>query len=676
MDFEARVTEFFEPGGALSQSVPQYQPRAGQIEMAGAVARTIEAGGVLVVEAGTGIGKTYAYLVPALMSGQRVMVSTATKALQDQLFAHDLPRLTDVLNLPMKMALLKGRSSYLCLDRLARNVTEQPLQGAAVAQLARVQIWAKSTQTGDLSEVAGLEEAPHWLPTITSTRDNCLGGRCSEAERCFVNRARREALAADLVVVNHHLFFADLQVRESGVAELLPHMACVVFDEAHQLNEIGVQFLGMHIGSAQLESLGADVLQLTQAQARGWADWQGLTQAVRNNANDLRVYGGRFRAGKVPWDAFVSDVVGQQLLQACAHALQAMGQALEGVAQATAELQSMRKRCQTFEDGVTALCRPCAPGVARWMEVGTQLRWVEAPLTIAAAMHACVQSGGSQRSWVFTSATLGHDHDLSWFVGSCGLQGAQVLRLESPFDYARQARLYLPTDLPQPAHPGHSAAVAEMAFSGALVLGGRTMVLTTSLRAMHTVGDVLTNLCAQHGALEVLVQGQMPKRLLLERFAQSDVGTYGGKQPGCVLVASVSFWEGIDVPGNALQLLVIDKLPFSPPDDPMHQARGASLQAEGKNAFKHLHLPQAAVALKQGAGRLIRRETDQGVLVVCDVRLARSSYSKLLLSALPPMARLSGHAAFITHLADITKASTMDRCLDGLPASETGSWDN
>jgi ATP-dependent DNA helicase DinG len=669
MDFERRVTEFFAPGGALSQSVAQYQPRAGQIEMAGAVARTIETGGVLVVEAGTGIGKTFAYLVPALMSGQRVMVSTATKALQDQLFGQDLPRLAAVLNLPLKMALLKGRSSYLCLERLARNASERAFDGAAVAQLARVQVWAQATQTGDLAEVAGLEEAPHWLPSITSTRDNCLGARCSEAERCFVNRARREALAADLVVVNHHLFFADLQVRESGVAELLPSVACVVFDEAHQLNEIGVQFLGKQLGSAQLDSLVADVLQLTQAQARGWADWQGLAQAVRATADGLRRHGARYRTGRVPWDTFVSNAQGLVWLQACAQALHALGQSLDGVAQASADLQSMRIRCQSLEDAVAGLGQPCPPGAARWVEVGAQLRWVEAPLTIAAAMQGCVADAAAQRrSWVFTSATLGHDQDLSWFVDGCGLQGAQVLCLQSPFDYARQARLYLPTDLPQPADPAHSAAVAALAFSGALVLGGRTMVLTTSLRAMRAIGEALTLLCAQHGDLELMVQGQMPKRLLLERFAQGSARTSLDAQRGCILVASVSFWEGIDLPGQALQLLVIDKLPFSPPDDPMHQARGAALQEAGKSAFKHLHLPQAAVALKQGAGRLIRRESDQGVLVVCDVRLSQRSYAKPLLAALPPMARLSGHAAFIAHLEAITKPSTTDRCSDGPPA--------
>jgi ATP-dependent DNA helicase DinG len=385
----------------------------------------------------------------------------------------------------------------------------------------------------------------------------------------------------------------------------------------------------------------------------------------------------------VPWDTYVAQTGGLELLQACAQALRDLGHALDAVAQTSAELQSMRLRCQTLEDAAAAMCQPSPPEAARWVDVGDQVRWVEAPLTIAAAMQACVQGGGgSQRSWVFTSATLGHDRDLSWFVDSCGLQGAEVLCLPSPFDYARQARLYVPTDLPQPSDPAHSGAVAAIAMAGALALGGRTMVLTTSLRAMRAIGDALALMCAQGGSLEVLVQGQMPKRLLLERFAQGGtvgtgvvgMGATRQSRQGVILVASVSFWEGIDIAGDALQLLVIDKLPFSPPDDPMHQARGAALQLEGKNAFKHLRLPQAAVALKQGAGRLIRRESDQGVLVVCDVRLLQRSYAKQLLAALPPMGRLTSQAEFLAHLLEITKASTTDPCWDARPVSETGSW--
>jgi ATP-dependent DNA helicase DinG len=666
MALRTSVGQIFAPTGPLSQALQEHKVRSGQVEMAQAVAQTIEEGGLLVVEAGTGVGKTFAYLVPALLSGERVLVSTATKALQDQLFQRDIPFLKSVLNVPVHTALLKGRSSYLCLHRLEFARTDERLDDVAAQQLARVEMWALSTRSGDLAELDGLDDSATLIPAITSTRENCLGSRCPQASQCHVNLARREAMAADVVVVNHHLFFADLNVRESGVAELLPTVRCVVFDEAHQLNETGVQFLGKQFGSGQLSSFAADVVKVTHDQARGFADWHGLAHDLGNCAHALLHYcATRKLAGKVEWHSIAAASAWQQLLQQCSSTLHAVAQALATVAQTSPDLQTLQARCEDLLALVGSFCVPASEGFVRWLDTGTQVRMVESPLDIASAMRErVVGQGGSDslKSWVFTSATLGHDPELSWFVQSCGLEHARVLKVQSPFDYPTQASLFIPPGMPKPADPAHSAAVADLVAAGAMVLGGRTMVLTTTLRAMRAIGAQLIAACAHPGDLEVLVQGHMPKRELLARFCadRNSVGKSGSAK-GCILVASVSFWEGIDIPGDALQLLVIDKLPFSPPDDPVQKARAASLEAQGKSPFKLLHLPQAAIALKQGAGRLIRRESDRGVLVVCDVRLAQMGYGKQLLAGLPPMARLADQAALMDRLAELTKPSTMDR---------------
>ena len=681
MGLAQRVGRIFESGGPLSTALPEHRTRSGQNLMAQAVAQTMDDGGVLAVEAGTGVGKTFAYLVPALLSGERVLVSTATKALQDQLFRRDIPLLKSVLNVPVQVALLKGRNSYLCLHRMEFARSDAALDDMATHQLARVEIWAMSTLSGDLAELGGLEDSTSLITAITSTRENCLGSRCPQASQCHVNLARREAMVADVVVVNHHLFFADLNVRESGFAELLPSVRSVVFDEAHQINDTGVQFLGKQFGTGQLISFTVDLAKVTQEQARGFADWNGLTQDLSSSARRMvSHFADRQLEGRLDWIAVAADTHWAQSVKSGVVALQHIAQALATVAQTSPDLQMLHLRCGNLLSMLQLFCLPTTQGQARWLDAGAQVRMVESPLDIAAAMRERVIGPGelqaNRKSWIFTSATLGHDPELSWFVQSCGLTDASVLRVESPFDYSSQAGLYVPCAMPKPADPAHSVAVAELVLQGATVLGGRTLVLTTSLRAMRTIGARLADMLSQDTSLEVLVQGQMPKRELLERFvARSKVASTSGA-PGCILVASVSFWEGIDIPGEALQLLVIDKLPFSPPDEPLLRARAEMLEAQGQSPFKSLYLPQAAVALKQGAGRLIRRESDRGVMVVCDVRLTRMGYGKKLLAGLPPMARLLDHAAFIARLVELTRPSTTDRCSGGHQESTTPTADS
>lgn len=657
MGLPVRVAAAFAVSGPLASSVEQYRAREGQLQMAAAVAEVMQHGGMLVVEAGTGVGKTFAYLVPALLSGQRVLLSTATKALQDQLFGRDIPHLRKVLGLALRLALLKGRSSYLCLNRMESARQDWRMdERSAMLHLARIESWSHSTQTGDLAEVDALDETSPLLPLVTSTRDNCLGARCPQASSCFVNRARREALAADVVVINHHLFFADLNVRESGVAELLPSVHAVVFDEAHQLNEIGVQFLGRQLGTGQLSSFARDLEQSAQALARGLAPWAALAAAVEQSAQGLRE---RFpeseRVERLDWLA--TGGRWPSLMQSVCAALEAAQAALALVAEMAPELQALQARAGDLLELQSLFLQPVPVDAVRWLELGRQLRLLQSPLDVSVAMQSRVlpaEGQGGNKSWIFTSATLGHDDKLSWMVDSCGLAGARVLKVASPFDYALQAALYVPQDFPAPADPRHSQSVAQLALQGALALGGRTLVLTTTLRAMRSIGEALAR--GLPGHLELLVQGDRPKRELLARFLQGGI-----QRQGAVLVASATFWEGIDMPGEALQLLVIDKLPFTPPDDPVLQARSKALEEQGKSAFKHLHLPQTAVALRQGAGRLIRRESDQGLLVVCDVRLHQKGYGRQLLAALPPMRRLISPQEFAETLEMLTRTSTRDR---------------
>lgn len=672
---EDKVRDAFAQGGVLSHAADQFRERTGQTDMAMAVARTIDQGGVLVVEAGTGVGKTFSYLVPALLSGERVLLSTATKTLQDQLFGRDLPRLVEAFGLPVRTALLKGRGSYLCLHRLdtARHDASLPERGS-LRTLAKIEQWSKATRTGDLAELPGLDERSPLIPLITSTRENCLGAQCPQFKPCHVNLARREALAADIVVINHHLFFADLAVRETGMAELLPSVSVVVFDEAHQLNETGVQFLGAQLGSGQALDFARDMLGAGLQHARGLVDWQQLVAAVERAARELRlVVGKQWPGAKLRWlgesPEGVDPGAWQKALEDLQHSFELAAEGLDTVSEISPDFVRLHERAQQLAKRSARFALPCAVDSVRWVDVGSQLRLIESPLDIAEAMRkrvlkisepddeddsdtdaygerpAAHEREHDRRAWVFTSATLGDEPTLRWFTEPCGLGDAEVLRVQSPFDYASQAALYVPRVFPKPNDPSHSAKVAQLAARGAAELGGRTLVLTTTLRALRTIGDAMK----QHFELldaaarpEVLVQGELPKRVLMERFRE---GANEGRA-GCVLVASASFWEGFDAPGDALQLVVIDKLPFPPPNDPLVEARSQRLEAQGRSSFSDYSLPEAAVALKQGAGRLIRRETDSGVLAICDTRLVAMGYGRRLLAALPPMRRLETEADF------------------------------
>jgi ATP-dependent DNA helicase DinG len=627
------VRAAFAADGPLARSDPGFLPRAAQDALAERIALAVARREALVAEAGTGVGKTFAYLVPLLLSGRRALVSTATKSLQDQLYLRDLPRLARALGVPARLALLKGRASYLCRHRMTQAREEAQLPDRfAVRALARVEQWAQATVSGDLAEVEGLDERSPVIPLVTSTRDNCLGSECPQFTACHVMRARREAMGADLVVVNHHLFFADLALRDSGVAELLPTVDAAVFDEAHQLAEAGVQFLGTQLSTGVALELARDLLAQGLKSARGLQDWQALHAALERAARELRLAAaGELREVrgllKLAWEERAGPVL-DDALQALDAAADTAAGALAAVAEAAPEFPKLLQRAQALQALAQRFQAGTADGRVRWVDLSPQqARLVESPLDIREMMGE--QRAAAPRAWIFTSATLGDDEALSWFSASAGLEDAAKLRVGSPFDYPANARLWVPRDLPRPNEPGHLEAVGRLAALCAGALGGRTFVLTTTLRALPVIARALQAEAEARGhALTLLVQGSEPRRALLARY---------GDGRGCVLLGSASFWEGIDMPGDALQCVLIDKLPFPPPNDPLVQARVKALRAQGESPFDRYFVAEAAVSLKQGAGRLIRTESDRGLLVLCDARLRQMPYGRRLVAALPPM---------------------------------------
>ena len=636
--------------GSLAAVDESYRARPSQLEMAGAVSRALEERTALVVEAGTGVGKTYAYLAPLLLSGGRALVSTATKGLQDQLFLRDLPRLKSALDTPARLALLKGRASYLCLYRLgkARHDAQLPDRWS-VRTLARVESWSRATRSGDLAELEGLDDRSPVIPLVTSTRDNCLGTECPDHAACHVVRARREAMAADIVVVNHHLFFADLALRDSGVAELLPTVDAVVFDEAHQLVEAGLQFHGSQLASSQVVDLCRDVLSAGMQHARGLQPWAERCASLEQGLRELRLAcAGPMQeirsAVRLRWQDRASGEGLARAIRAVADGARNLEVAVRVVEGSAPDFARLGQRLEACVQLCERLALPPSGEVVRWIDLSPgSVRLVESPLDIRRMLGEQRQQG--HRAWVFTSATLGDDEGMTWFTRDTGLEDARLLRVDSPFDYRRQARLWVPRSFPKPQDAAHPREVGRLAARCATALGGRCFVLTTTLRVLPAIAQALREaLDLSNPGTEVLVQGSAPRRQLMQQF---------GDGRSRVLVGSHSFWEGIDVPGDALQCVVIDKLPFPPPSDPLVEARVRRIESRGGDAFAEHFVAEAAIALRQGGGRLIRTETDRGLLVICDPRLVRMPYGSRLRGALPPMQEVGDEASAMAWLAEL-----------------------
>ncbi len=623
--------QVFSAAGPLARVIPGYRVRRQQIEMAEAVTEAIERRSVLIAEAGTGTGKTVAYLVPALLSGGKVIVSTGTKTLQDQLFNRDIPTVRQALRVPVTVALLKGRANYVCHYHLERNLQDGRFASRAdVAYLQVVARYAKTSKTGDRSGLAEVPEDAGVWPLVTSTRDNCLGGDCPRYKDCFVMEARKQALAADVVVVNHHLFFADLALRDEGVAELLPACNTVIFDEAHQLPDTASLFFGESVSTVQLLDLVRDTRLEAAAAAKDFTALPEAAQALERAARDLRRAAGEDSGRQTAQQAQARDAFGERL-DTVADKLAALATLLEFQAERSEGLESCWHRCTDL-----------AERLARWREAEggkERVRWVEVfqhavqlnstPLSIAAVFQRQIENGA--RAWIFTSATLSVKLDFSHYQQEMGLAQARTAGWDSPFDYARQGLLYVPERMPGPNRPGYTQAVVNAVLPVLAASRGRAFLLFTSLRAMREAHALLKEALAGAGHdFPLLLQGEDSRSLLLERFRRLG---------NAVLVASQSFWEGVDVRGEALSLVMIDRLPFSPPDDPVLAARIERINAEGRNAFMEYQLPEAVITLKQGAGRLIRDETDRGVLMICDTRLVDRPYGRRIWQSLPPMRR-------------------------------------
>ncbi len=669
-----RVALAFASDGPLAQALPGFAPRPSQRDLALAVFDTIVERGTLVAEAGTGTGKTFAYLVPALLAGGKLLVSTGTKALQDQVFTKDLGILLRTLGLPLQAALLKGRQNYLCLQRLARAELEGAFASRQEAgYLRQVVRFARLTRTGDRAELAEVPENAGIWPQVTSTRENCLGSECPRFGECFVYKARREAQAADVVVVNHHLFLSDLALRDDAAREFLPAVDTVVLDEAHQLPKIASDFFGTGWSLAQVLDLAGDARSLGIQKAGDAAGWSDLTRALEQAARDVRLVlaDARMVAGaKIALDALPVLASLRRAWEALDARLDALDGALRSAQGRDPELDLLAPRVVLLRTAVAAWIDAAARIERRDPEAdlledasdeggsGTTdqpVHWIAAT-TQGAQFHATPLAPGATfarlraqqpQAWILTSATLTVAGRFDAYLGDIGLPDARALRWDSPFDFARQGLLYLPQTMPSPLAHDFAEQVADAAWPQIEAAGGRTFVLCSTLRAVDRVAARLrTAMDAADADFPLLVQGTSTRRALLDTFRRAG---------NAVLVGSISFWEGIDVRGEALSLVIIDKLPFAPPDDPLVAARIRRLKRLGRNAFVDYQLPQAVTLLKQGVGRLIRDDRDRGVLMILDDRLLAKSYGRIVLDSLPPFARTRDAEVARAFLAEVTR---------------------
>ena len=640
------LQQIFTAQGPLAGAIDGYSQRDEQVQMAQAIADAIVGNKQLVAEAGTGTGKTFAYLVPALLSGGKVIISTGTKTLQDQLFNRDLPHVRDALKVPVSVSMLKGRANYVCHYHLERAEQEGRFASREDAKyLHLIKRFAENSKTGDKSELTEVPENAMVWSSVTSTRDNCLGQDCQHFKACFVMEARKKALAADVVVVNHHLFFADVMLRDEGVAELLPSANTVIFDEAHQLPDVAGLFFGEDISTNQVLELCRDSFSAYLSLAK---DCLALSEAIpllEKAVKDFRLIFA-YEGARMP----VQKALALQGFEAAFTQIEQQLVVLTKVLESQAGRDPMLEKCwQRGEALLLQLQRWLKAenhNLVRWVEVFTQSVQLHAtPLSVADGFGK--QLNAAPRAWIFTSATLAVKNDFSHYQSQMGLLAADTLYLQSPFDYAQQALLYAPMDMPDPNSPDYIEAVVQAALPVIQASQGRAFVLCTSLRAMRAIHPLLKAAFAQNGMeYPILLQGDSTRTELLDRFR---------KHGNAVLIGSQSFWEGVDVRGEALSAVIIDKLPFSPPDDPVLAARIDQLNAEGKNAFMAYQLPYSVITLKQGAGRLIRDETDRGVLMICDPRLITKSYGKRIWQSLPPFRRtklLADVQAFFSDVDD------------------------
>lgn len=621
------IAKTFSSQGALGKAIAGFQARQAQIDMAEAVAKAITQQSQLVVEAGTGTGKTFAYLVPALLSGKKVIISTGSKNLQEQLFHRDLPLMIDALGFYGNVALLKGRANYLCLDRLSRQMVESHTNQSdpqLLTQLVKVRRWLSETKSGDLGECEELPEDSAVIPTITSTNDNCLGKECPSYVDCFVSKARKKAMDADVVVVNHHLFLADLAIKETGFGELIPEAEVFIFDEAHQLPDIASQYFGQSVSSRQVQELAKDIEIGYRTEAKDMRQLQKVGDKLVQSAMDLRIVLGEpsFRGN---WrEALASPSISREL----ARLRDSLDFAIDVLKLALGRSQLLDtafERANLIKGRIDRVCDVSITGYSYWYDTTPRHFSLHiTPLSVADKFHEQVQQ--KQGAWIFTSATLAVNDDFSHFTQRLGLKPQAQFSLPSPFDYQQQARLCVPRYLPEPNSPGLADKLVRILSPVIEQNQGRCFFLCTSHSMMRELGERFREVLT----VPVLMQGETSKQKTLAEFMELG---------NALLVATGAFWEGIDVRGDALSCVIIDKLPFTAPDDPLLKARIEDCRMRGGDPFAQVQLPDAVITLKQGVGRLIRDKHDKGVLIICDNRLVTRDYGGLFLASLPPIPR-------------------------------------
>jgi ATP-dependent DNA helicase DinG len=625
------LDEYFAEEGELPKVIPFYRQRAQQLEMSRAILSALEHRERLVVEAGTGTGKTLAYLVPIMLFGGKVILSTGTKNLQDQLFQRDIPAVREALRRPISVALLKGRANYVCPYHLERGLLDARLKSREEAlHLQHIARFAGVSDTGDRMACTDVPEDSAAWAWATSTRDNCLGGECPHHRECFVLKARKKALEADLVVVNHHLFFADVWLKDEGAGELLPASNAVIFDEAHQLPQTASLFFGESVTTGMLVDLCRDVRAEAAVSAPDFVDLPVAAGDLETAARQVRMALGPALA-RLPATKALERSGFRESVDAMVQRLARLDALLESQAERAETLQRLHERCREAADRLEKWLSPMVEaGTVRWLEATVHAVLFHATPLNAGELFAR-QIEGDPRAWIFTSATLSVRGDFSHYLSEIGLTDARTGVWDSPFDYPSQALLYVPEGMPDPNAPGYTEAVVEAAWPVLQASGGRAFMLFTSLRAMNEAHRLVQARQAESGTdFPMLLQGEKSRSELLDEFRRLG---------NAVLLGSQSFWEGVDVAGLALSLVVIDRLPFQPPDDPVLAARVDALKRAGRNPFFDYQLPHAVISLKQGAGRLIRRETDRGVLMICDPRLVDKPYGRRIWQALPPMRR-------------------------------------
>jgi len=625
MDSQNKVQEFFSTEGSLAKVIPGYSPRAAQVEMAEAVAESIADKEHVIVEAGTGTGKTFAYLVPAILSGKKVIVSTGTKNLQDQLFNKDVPLIRQALTVPFAAALLKGRANYLCTYRLELAIhSNLGISREEAADLGKIKKWSKSTRTGDIADMPDVMESNPVWGQATSTRENCIGQECPEYSDCFLMKARKKAQDANLIVVNHHLLCADWSIREIGFGELLPNAEVVIIDEAHQLADTASNFLGVSLGSKQLGDLAQDALMEYFEDAKDMPDLRVASENLEHEVKDMRLAFGMDMTRGDWKDIENNPKVMDGLVRLQEH-LEALADQLEIASVRSKGLETCFKRAEELEEQFKNILQDKSGKWVRWYETHRKSFTLSlTPLDIAAEFRSFMAQHSA--SWVFTSATLSVDHKFDHFSRNLGINNAKSYSWESPFDFPNQSLFYHPKGLPQPNSPEFVEEIVKVAIPVINASKGRTFFLFTSHRALQAAAKILD----KQIKYPLLIQGDKPKAILLDEFKQLG---------NAVLLGTSSFWEGIDVRGEALSTVIIDKLPFSSPGDPVLKARMEAMERQGRKPFFEHQLPTAVIALRQGVGRLIRDVNDRGVLLLCDPRLLKKSYGHMFLNSVPAMRR-------------------------------------